>query len=150
MTGTLDQLLPTMEPPHFGVGNARCDSEPFHDWLIGHFVPATGGLRHSEDIEIKWGIHPQDSGDNQWTVNRLATSISILVSGVEQISLPHRTFTLSNPGDYLVWGPGMPHRWQVMEDSVVITVRWPSIPDDNIEASDAFVEHVREQLRSSS
>jgi hypothetical protein len=116
--------------------------------LIGHFVPSTGGLRHSDDIEIKWGVHPKGAGDDQWTVNRVATSISILVSGVDRITLPHRDFTLSNPGDYLIWGPGMPHRWQAVEDSVVITVRWPSMPDDTIEAPAELVELIREQYRT--
>lgn len=148
MMSILNRLLPTLDRPQCSFGNAQDDSAPFNDWLIGHFVSTTGGLRHSDDIEIKWGVHPRGAGDDRWTVNRLATSISILVSGVDRITLPHRAFTLSNPGDYLIWGPGMPHRWQAVEDSVVITVRWPSIPDDNIEAPEELVELVREQCRA--
>jgi hypothetical protein len=148
MTSILDRLLPALDRPQCSFGNAQDDGAPFQNWLIGHFVPSTGGLRHSDDIEIKWGVHPKGAGDDQWTVNRVATSISILVSGVDRISLPHRAFTLSNPGDYLIWGPGMPHRWQAVEDSVVITVRWPSMPDDTIEAPAELVELIREQYRT--
>ena len=36
--------------------------------------------------------------------------------------------TLEKEGDYAVWGPGIGHSWQAEEDSIVITVRWPSIP----------------------
>jgi hypothetical protein len=36
--------------------------------------------------------------------------------------------TLEKEGDYVVWGPGIDHCWQAEKDSIVITVRWPSIP----------------------
>ena len=149
MTSILDRLLPSLDRPQFSFGNAQDDSAPFHDWLVGYFVPLSSGLRHSDDIEIKWGVHQKGAGDDQWTVNRMATSISILVSGVDQISLPHRVFTLSNPGDYLIWGPGMPHRWRTLEDSVVITVRWPSIADDNVDSPEELIQFIRTQGRTS-
>jgi hypothetical protein len=25
-----------------------------------------------------------------------------------------------------MWGPGVDHSWEALEDSVVLTVRWPS------------------------
>ena len=30
-------------------------------------------------------------------------------------------------GDYLMWAAGIDHTWQVEEESVVVTIRWPSI-----------------------
>ncbi len=143
MTSTLDRFLSTLDQPRFGFGNAQHDGRSFHDWLVGHFVPEAEGLRHSGDIEIKWGIHPKGAGDEHWTVNRVATSISILVSGLDEIELPHRSFTLEHPGDYLIWGPGIPHRWRALEDSVVITVRWPSVAGDNYQAPEELVERLR-------
>jgi quercetin dioxygenase-like cupin family protein len=41
--------------------------------------------------------------------------------------------TLDHPGDYVVWSPGVSHRWRVVEDAVVVTVRWPSLPKDQSE-----------------
>src|SRR2546427_161524 len=38
-----------------------------------------------------------------------------------------RGTALERPGDYVVWGPGIDHIWQAEADSVVITVRWPSL-----------------------
>jgi quercetin dioxygenase-like cupin family protein len=35
---------------------------------------------------------------------------------------------LEKEGDYAVWGPGIDHSWKAEEDSILITVRWPSIP----------------------
>jgi hypothetical protein len=35
---------------------------------------------------------------------------------------------LKEQGDYAMWGPGTNHSWHAEEDSLVITVRWPSLP----------------------
>jgi quercetin dioxygenase-like cupin family protein len=34
---------------------------------------------------------------------------------------------LERQGDYVVWGPGVDHSWRAEEESVVLTVRWPSV-----------------------
>jgi quercetin dioxygenase-like cupin family protein len=36
------------------------------------------------------------------------------------------SFVLEQEGDYAMWGPGIGHSWHAEEDTVVITVRWPS------------------------
>ncbi len=41
------------------VGNATADAPAGRGWLLGHFQPA-GDPRHSDDVEIKWAIHPRD------------------------------------------------------------------------------------------
>ena len=38
------------------LGNATVDAHADRGWLLGHFKPAPD-LRHSEDVEIKWGIY---------------------------------------------------------------------------------------------
>ena len=40
------------------VGNASVDAASHSGWLLGHFKP-TDDARHSNDVEIKWAIHPQ-------------------------------------------------------------------------------------------
>jgi quercetin dioxygenase-like cupin family protein len=50
----------------------------------------------------------------------------LLVSGRFRLDLTIGTTTLERQGDYVVWGPGIDHSWQAEQDSVVITVRWPS------------------------
>ena len=147
MTSTAQRLLSTLEPPRFSFGNAQQDTVPFHGWLLGHFVPERDQLRHSDDIEIKWGVHRKGAGDRSWTASRSATTISILVSGIDEIELPHQKFVLSVPGDYLIWDPGMPHRWRAVEDCTVVTVRWPSAPDDLVEVSDELVDLIRTQYQ---
>lgn len=40
------------------VGSADVDAACDRGWLLGHFKPA-GDVRHSDGVEIKWGVHPQ-------------------------------------------------------------------------------------------
>ena len=68
-------------------------------------------------------------------VNQTATTLSLLVSGRFRLDFPShgQSVTLLRPGDYAVWSPGVSHRWRVLEDAVVITIRWPSRPEDQLE-----------------
>ncbi|HEY6279156.1 MAG TPA: signal peptidase I [Streptosporangiaceae bacterium] len=108
------------------VGNATVDAPADHGWLLGHFKPA-GDARHSGDVEVKWGIH--DAGDQraQWVTGERRTALLVLISGRFRVELPGRTVLLARPGDYVVFH-GIGHSWHAEEESVVITVRWPSVP----------------------
>ncbi|HEX5541424.1 MAG TPA: signal peptidase I [Micromonospora sp.] len=110
------------------VGNAGQDGAGNGGWLLGHFMPSGADIRHSRDVEVKWGIHPRDDRRAQWVTGERRTALLVLVSGCFHVRLRDRTVLLSEPGDYVVWGPGVDHSWWAQEESVVLTVRWPSIP----------------------
>jgi quercetin dioxygenase-like cupin family protein len=57
------------------------------------------------------------------------TTLLLLVSGRFRIDLSVGSFILESEGDYALWGPGVNHHWQAEKDTVVITVRWPSVSD---------------------
>jgi quercetin dioxygenase-like cupin family protein len=62
----------------------------------------------------------------------------ILVQGRFHVELRDRTVPLSRPGDYILWGPGQDHSWTALADpTVVVTVRWPSVPGWRIPLSAA-------------
>ena len=109
------------------VGKADLDAPGEQGWLLGHFRPA-GDPRHSTDVEIKWGRHPKGDRRARWVTGEERTALLILISGRFHVELPDRTVVLTDPGDYIVWGRGVDHSWQAEEESVVLTVRWPSIP----------------------
>jgi hypothetical protein len=50
---------------------------------------------------------------------------------------------LAEPGDYVLWGRGVDHSWEAEQDSVVLIVRWPSVPGYRVEAEPA-AEHTAE------
>lgn len=112
------------------VGNAATDGEAHRGWIVGHFL-ADEGVRHSEAVEIKWGLHPAGDERADWQSEEHRTTVLILVRGRFQIDLSLGSQVLERAGDYAMWGPGVGHSWRAEEDSVVITVRWPSTPPES-------------------
>jgi quercetin dioxygenase-like cupin family protein len=109
------------------AGNAAVDGEDYRGWLIGHFIDRSDGVRASEAVEIKWGIHPAGEGRDAWQTDEQRTTVLLLVKGRFRLDLSVGSFVLQNEGDYAVWGPGIDHSWQAEEDTVIITIRWPSV-----------------------
>jgi hypothetical protein len=109
------------------VGNADVDAPMDRGWLLGHFKPA-GDPRHSTDVEIKWGRHPVGDRRAQWVRGEHRTALLMLISGRFHVEIPGRAVILANPGDYILWGHGVDHSWYAEQASVVLTVRWPSVP----------------------
>ncbi|NJP23135.1 signal peptidase I [Microbispora sp. SCL1-1] len=109
------------------VGNAHLDGPADRGWLLGHFKPV-GDVRHSDEVEIKWCAHPQGDRRAEWVTGERRTALLVLISGRFRVELPGRSVVLEKQGDYVVWGHGVDHSWYAEEESVVLTVRWPSIP----------------------
>lgn len=106
-------------------------------WFIGHFLPPESGPPATDLVEVKWGAHAAGETKAIEGVNQTATTMSLLISGRFRLVFPShgRSVTLVRPGDYAIWSPGVSHRWRVLENAVVITVRWPSLRDDQSERS---------------
>jgi hypothetical protein len=107
-------------------GNAVEDGIATHGWILGHFVEPIGDVRHSENVEVKWGIHPAGDKRAGWTEGDHRTTLVLHVSGRFRVDLTSGSFTLEHQGDYLAWGPDIDHSWEAITDAVVVTVRWPS------------------------
>jgi hypothetical protein len=120
--------------PSWHKGNAGKDAGARRGWIVGHFVDDAGNLHHSKDVEVKWGVHPAGDERTEWAPGIHDRTLLILVSGRWRLELapeehePTETILLDTPGDYVVWEQGINHRWRAEADSVMITVRWPSLP----------------------
>jgi hypothetical protein len=108
------------------TGSAPLDAPANRGWLLGHFMPA-GDLRHSEAVEIKWGAHPCGERRAQWVTGEIRTALIILVKGRFRVDFRDRSVVLAQPGDYVVF-EGVDHTWCAEQESVVLGVRWPSVP----------------------
>jgi hypothetical protein len=113
------------QPPY--VGNAVRDGADTRGWLVGHFLGAEAGIRTSPDVEIKWGAHPAGERRESLVTGDTRTTVLMLVSGRFEIELDGVSHMLREPGDYAMWGPGIDHVWEAHEDTVALTVRWPSL-----------------------
>lgn len=109
------------------VGNAGKDGALDQGWLLGHFKDV-GDPRHSDAVEIKWGVHPRGDERARWVHGEERTALLVLISGRFRVELPGCSVVLDQQGDYVVWGHGVDHSWFAEEESVVLTVRWPSVP----------------------
>ncbi len=108
------------------TGNAFNDAPEHRGWIIGHFM-AEEDVRHSRDVEVKWSTHPAGDERQQWTQDDVRPTVVVLISGNFVVELSTETAELTRAGDYVMWGPGVDHAWRAVEDSVVLTVRWPSV-----------------------
>ncbi|GII23187.1 signal peptidase I [Planosporangium mesophilum] len=109
------------------TGNAADDGQAHRGWILGHFIEPADGVRATSAVEVKWGTHPAGQQRDAWYTDEQRTTMLLLISGRFRLDLSVGSVVLERQGDYVVWGPGIDHSWQAEEDSVVVTVRWPSI-----------------------
>ncbi|WP_310914219.1 signal peptidase I [Lipingzhangella rawalii] len=114
------------------MGNAGREAPLDRGWLLGHFKPE-GDPRHSHEVEIKWGTHPAGEERAVWATEEKRTALLVLISGRFRLRFPGGDVVLAEQGDYVLWGPGTDHSWLAESDTVVLTVRWPSIPGYAVE-----------------
>ncbi len=121
-----------MESIKTGNFNANIIETPERrGWVLGHFIESQS-LFHSTDIEIKWGVHKKGEKISTLKASTQAKSLAILLSGKICIFFPetNETTILEKEGDFALWNSGVFHNYEFIEDTTVITIRWPSIPNE--------------------
>lgn len=112
-------------------GNAGVDQVRGSGWFIGQFVSPELGLRHQTDVEVKWGVHADGDRRAKPWANGNASTIAILVRGKLrlwlQVGEATEQVTLMREGDYVVYGPHVVHSWEAVGDTLVLSVRFPSV-----------------------
>ena len=112
-------------------GNAKEDQVRGSGWFVGQFVPPELGLRHQKDVEVKWGVHTDgDKRSHPWAAKG-GTTISILIEGrlrvTFQVDGTEQEVMLQTRGDYVAFGPEVVHSWEALGDTLVVSVRFPSV-----------------------
>ena len=100
-------------------------------WFIGHYLDPTCGLRREGNVEIKWGQHEAGQARTDASKSEVATTLTLLIDGEFKLDFekPEKTVTLSKRGQYVIYAPGVLHKWQALSKCIVVTVRWPSVPE---------------------
>lgn len=114
-------------------GNANVEGANRWGWFLGHFITPTDDPRSTSILEVKWSDHQAGDARPQWAMNVEATTLAILIRGQFRLQFPDREFLLSSEGDYVLWAPGVLHCWSAESDCTVLTVRWPSRPEDSVD-----------------
>ena len=113
--------------PDWRFGNAAVDGRLRRGWLLGHFFPDENDVRHTDAVEVKWALQTAGDVRDRWVTHETRTTMLLLIEGHFRITFSCGAVELRAPGDYAVWGPGVDHTWHAVTDSVVITIRWPSL-----------------------
>lgn len=111
-------------------GNAADDSTERRGWLLGHFLSGIEDQLATPEVEVKWAVYEGGESRAAWGYNLTARTLAILIRGRFLLRFPERDVLLSREGDYVLWEPGVAHYWQAEGPTVVVTIRWPSLPDD--------------------
>jgi hypothetical protein len=138
------------------LGNAwalRSPDTPHTNWVVGDHGGIPEGslrfLRHGgnpqgaevvEGMALKWFVHfPSDAPE--WGEGKPISSgrsLSLLAGEGSfelhfQRGAEEQIVLLENPGDFVVWGPGLAHRWRALKPSAVITLRWNVMAEEGDE-----------------
>jgi hypothetical protein len=114
--------------PQIVTGNAITESHDTRGWFVGAFIKSAGELQTTNEVEVKWGQHQKGESRESLAATGDATTLGILISGKFAVKPENGDeIVLSQPGDYIMWQPNIPHLSIAYEDSLIITVRWPSL-----------------------
>ena len=119
----------------YGVepGNAITDGVGRRGWYIGHFID-DDAFRQTHDVEVIWDVHKKGEVNKGFTADQVARTMSVLIRGRFKLTFRREDETedivLKNEGDYVVWLPQVEHTWvaEAEGETVILTVRWPSLP----------------------
>jgi mannose-6-phosphate isomerase-like protein (cupin superfamily) len=109
-------------------GNVASASRETRGWFVGHFMPGDQNPLHSDDVELKWFTHAKGETRGEWAPGNPVKTLNLLLRGRFVLRFPDREVVLAKEGDFVLFGPGVPHSFRSEEESLVLTVRWPSRP----------------------
>jgi hypothetical protein len=113
------------------LGNAAEETTDHRGWFVGNFMEPRD-VRMSNDVEIKWGVHVDGGERRPWHEAEHRTTVLLLIKGRCRINLAVGSHVLATEGDYAMGGRGVGHSWQAEDDSVVVTIRSPSLYSEQL------------------
>ena len=108
-------------------GNVNDVSKETRGWFLGHFMPGENNPLQTGDVELKWYTHAKGETRAEWAPGNPVRTLNILIRGRFVLLFPDQEVALEKEGDFVLFGPGMPHSYRSEEESLVLTVRWPSV-----------------------
>ena len=109
-------------------GNVNDASKDTRGWFLGHFMEGDETALRTKDLELKWYTHAKGETRHEWAPGNPVRTLNILIRGHFVLLFPNQEVALEKEGDFVIFGPGIPHSYRCVEESLVLTVRWPSAP----------------------
>ena len=108
-------------------GNVAIASKDTRGWFLGHFMPGDDNALRTSDLELKWYTHARGETRPDWAPGNPVKTLNILLRGHFVLLFPDREVALRQEGDFVLFGPDVPHSFRSEQESLVLTVRWPSL-----------------------
>ena len=118
---------PQKKPGDPVSGNAGVISASTRGWFLGHFMPGEDNPLRTSDVELKWFTHAKGETRSEWAPGNPVRTLNILIRGRFVLLFPDREVVLEREGDFVQFGPDVPHSFRSEQESLVLTVRWPSL-----------------------
>ena len=106
-------------------GNVSDVSKNTRGWFLGHFMPGEENPLHTEDVELKGYTHAKGETRHEWAPGNPVRTLNILIRGHFVLLFPDQEVPLEKEGDFVIFGPGVPHSFRCEEESLVLTVPGP-------------------------
>jgi hypothetical protein len=113
--------------PTLVSGNASEASKDTRGWFVGNFMPGEDNPLRTEELEVKWYTHAKGETRAQWAPGNPVKTLNILIRGHFVLLFPNQEVALEKEGDFVLFGPGLPHSYRAVKESLILTVRWPSL-----------------------
>lgn len=96
-------------------------------WFLGHFMDNPD--IQIKDLEIQFVDLKKGSSKESTTVNPDIKNVTILIKGCFELDFPeeNKKVLLKEEGDFVKYDLSSKHIGKVIEDSRILTIRWPSI-----------------------
>ncbi len=86
-----------------------------------------GSPLHTDDVEVKWFARAKGETRPEWSPANGVRTLNILIRGRFVLVFPAEEVLLEKEGDFVLFGPGVPHSYRAEEESLILAIRWPSI-----------------------
>lgn len=118
----------TLAPLRPVTGNAALVSKNTRGWFLGHFISGENNPLRNSGVEVKWFTHAKGETRPEWSPANRVRTLNVLIRGRFVLLFPDHEVLLENEGDFVLFGPDIAHSFRSEDESLVMTVRWPSIP----------------------
>ena len=117
----------TSQSPRPVTGNAAAAAKNTRGWFLGYFMPGDDNPLRNADVEVKWFLHAKGETRPEWSPASSVRTLNILIRGRFVLLFPDHEVLLEKEGDFVLFGPGVAHSYRSEDESLMLTVRWPSI-----------------------
>lgn len=95
----------------------------YKKWVVGGFVKNPDF--NNNNFEFKFQQEAKGlRREPKPVVDTNTTSLAILIDGHVHMKFGEQDKYMRERGDYIWWNPDVPHLFEYLEDSLVITLRW--------------------------